>query len=53
MGWNDHMDDDDELGNLPPEAFGSWHVDGEFEPEDQWLRTRVRITRSSQSVRGF
>ena len=39
MGWNDHMDDGNELGNLPPEAFSSWHVDGEFEPEDQWLRT--------------
>lgn len=38
MGWNDHMDDDNELGNLPPEAFSSWHVDGEFEPEDHWLR---------------
>jgi hypothetical protein len=39
MGWNDHMDDGNELGNLPPEAFASWHVDGEFEPEDHWLRT--------------
>jgi len=37
MGWNDHMDDDNELGNLPPEAFSSWHVDGQFEPDDHWL----------------
>ena len=27
MGWNDHMDDN-ELGNLPPEAFSTWDVDG-------------------------
>jgi hypothetical protein len=39
MGWNDHIDDDNELGNLPPEAFSSWNVDGEFEPQDHWLRT--------------
>jgi hypothetical protein len=39
MGWNDHMDDDNELGNLPPEAFSSWDVDGPFEPQDHWLRT--------------
>jgi len=39
MGWNDHMDDDNELGNLPPEAFSSWNVDGAFEPQDHWLRT--------------
>lgn len=25
MGWNDHMDDDNELGNLPPEAFSPWY----------------------------
>lgn len=39
MGWNDHMDDDNELGNLPPEAFSSWNVGGAFEPQDHWLRT--------------
>ena len=39
MGWNDHMDDDNELSNLPPEAFSSWNVDGAFEPQDHWLRT--------------
>jgi hypothetical protein len=39
MGWNDHMDDDNELGNLPPEAFSTWNVDGPFEPQDHWLRT--------------
>jgi hypothetical protein len=42
MGWNDHMDDDNELGNLPPEAFGIWNVDGPFEPQDHWLRTASR-----------
>ena len=39
MGWNDYMDDDNELVNLPPEAFGTWNVDGPFEPQDHWLRT--------------
>jgi hypothetical protein len=39
MGWNDHMDDHNELGNLPPEAFSSWHVDGQFEPDNHWLQT--------------
>ncbi|MGB8031448.1 MAG: hypothetical protein WCF30_17490 [Terracidiphilus sp.] len=38
MGWNDHMDDN-ELGNLPPEAFSTWNVDGPFEPQDHWLET--------------
>jgi hypothetical protein len=39
MGWNDHLDDDNELGNLPPEAFSTWNVDGPFEPQDHWLET--------------
>jgi hypothetical protein len=39
MGWNDHMDDDNELGNLPPEAFSTWDVDGPFEPQNHWLQT--------------
>jgi hypothetical protein len=42
MGWNEHMNDDSELGNLPPEAFSSWNVDGPFEPQDHWLRTATR-----------
>jgi hypothetical protein len=42
MGWNDHMDDDNELDNLPPEAFTPWDVDGPFEPQDHWLRTARR-----------
>jgi len=39
MGWNDHLDDDDELANLPPEAFGQFNVDGPFDPDDYWLKT--------------
>ena len=39
MGWNDHLEDDNELGNLPSEAFSPWNVDGPFEPQDHWLRT--------------
>lgn len=42
MGWNDHMDDDNELGNLPPEAFNTWDVDGPFEPQNHWLRTAAK-----------
>lgn len=38
MGWNDHLDDS-ELGNLPPEAFSEWDVDGPFDPQDHWLKT--------------
>jgi hypothetical protein len=41
MGWNDHMDDN-ELGNLPPEAFSTWNVDGPFEPQNHWLETARR-----------
>jgi hypothetical protein len=41
MGWNDHMDDND-LDNLPPEAFSSWHVDSQFEPDDHWLSIAPR-----------
>jgi hypothetical protein len=39
MGWNDHRDDNNELGNLPPEAFSIWDVDGPFEPQNHWLET--------------
>lgn len=41
MGWNDHLDDGDELGNLPPEAFGryNFNVDGPFDPDDFWLES--------------
>ena len=39
MGWNDNLDDD-ELGNLPPEAFGQqFNVDGPFDPDDFWLQS--------------
>ena len=41
MGWNDHVDDN-ELGNLPPEAFSICDVDGPFEPQNHWLRTAKR-----------
>lgn len=37
MGWNDHMDDDNEVSNLPPEAFSPFG--GCFDPQDHWLRT--------------
>jgi len=36
MGWNDHLGDD-ELANLPPEAFGRFNVDGPFDPDNFWL----------------
>lgn len=39
MGWNDHIEDDDELNNLPPEAFLLFNVDGPFDPENNWLRS--------------
>jgi len=39
MGWNDHLDDDNELANLPSEAFGQFNVDGPFDPDDSWLQT--------------
>lgn len=38
MGWNDNIDDD-ELGNLPSEAFDTFNVDGPFDPNDSWLST--------------
>jgi hypothetical protein len=41
MGWNDRMDDS-ELGNLPPEAFSTWDVDGPFDPQNHWLETASR-----------
>ncbi|WP_442783956.1 hypothetical protein [Collimonas fungivorans] len=31
--------DDNELGNLPPEAFGPFPSDGPFDPDDNWLET--------------
>lgn len=42
MGWNDHMDDDDDVSNLPPEARGNaFDTDGPFDPDDRWLRSFV------------
>lgn len=39
MGWNDHIDDDDELDNLPTHARGNpFDVDGPFDPDDHWLK---------------
>lgn len=39
MGWNNRLDDN-ELGNLPPEAFGNtFDADGPFDPENSWLDT--------------
>lgn len=35
MGWNDHMDDDNEVSNLPPEAFSPF--EGPFDPQNHWL----------------
>lgn len=37
MGWNDHLDDDDETFNLPPEAFARF-VSHPFDIDDGWLR---------------
>lgn len=42
MGWNDHIEDDDELDNLPPEAFNPFNVDGPFDPEDRWLQSACK-----------
>lgn len=39
MGCNDHIDDDNELANIPPEAFSTWDLDGPFEPQNHWLET--------------
>ncbi len=40
MGWNDDMDDGDDISNLPPEATGNiFDVEGPFDPNDHWLRT--------------
>lgn len=39
MGWNDHIDDGDDISNLPPEAMGNiFDVEGPFDPNDHWLR---------------
>ena len=39
MGWNDRLDDN-ELGNLPQEAFANgFDADGPFEVSDRWLKT--------------
>lgn len=37
MGWNNHMDDDNEISNLPPEAFSPF--EGPFDPQNHWLST--------------
>jgi hypothetical protein len=38
MGRNDHLDDDLDLSNLPPEAFGNtFDVNGPFDPSDSWI----------------
>ena len=37
MGWSDHMYDDSEVSNLPPDAFSPF--EGPFDPQDHWLRT--------------
>jgi len=43
MGWNDHMDDGNELSNLPPEAWGNiFDVEGPFDPSDSWLQSAER-----------
>jgi hypothetical protein len=42
MGWNNHSDNGNELGNLPPEAFSSWCVDGPFGPTTGCKRLSVR-----------
>ena len=39
MGWNDHIDDGNELANLPPEAFDQFNVDGPFDPNNHWLES--------------
>jgi len=40
IGWNDHMDDSDDISNLPPEAIGNvFDLHGPFEPNDDWLRS--------------
>ncbi|MBE0623318.1 MAG: hypothetical protein IH606_00775 [Burkholderiales bacterium] len=38
MNWNNRIDD--EIGNLPPDAFGQY--DEPIEVDDQWLRTADR-----------
>ena len=38
MGWNDHMDDDDEASNLPPEAFERAYAGQPLDIDDGWLR---------------
>ncbi|MCD6671819.1 MAG: hypothetical protein LT106_03105 [Burkholderiaceae bacterium] len=43
MGWNDHMDDSDDVSNLPAEAWGNtFNVGGTFDPNDNWLRSAER-----------
>lgn len=44
MGWNDHISDDDEISNLPPEAMGNlFDVEGPFDPNDHWLRSAEEV----------
>lgn len=40
MEGNNRIDDEYELGNLPPDAFGQF--DGPLDQDDQWLRTAER-----------
>jgi len=39
MGWNDRIEANDELANLPPEAFDIFNVDGPFNPDNLWLQS--------------
>lgn len=42
MGHNDHLDDNDGVDSLPPQAFGEAGDHGEFNPSDAWLREAER-----------
>lgn len=43
MGWNDHIDDGNELSDLPSEAWGNiFDVEGPFDPDDGWLESAER-----------
>lgn len=40
VDWNDIIDDDDDISNLPTEAIvNPLDVDGPFDPNDHWLRS--------------
>ncbi|ACD96146.1 hypothetical protein Glov_2432 [Trichlorobacter lovleyi SZ] len=47
MGWNDHIDDGNELANLPPEAFNPFDVDGPFDPNDHWLESADEVDQAT------